>query len=632
MSSRAAQVREVRAGVLAYDVVVERRAAAEEDRDRARDELASAQMAHDRAERLRNERIRDLAAALGEWAAGCSQLRLDPGEIADLAERFEAADELVAVARTAAEVRLAGGEQHLAGLREGLVAERAELARERERLDGQSALEPPAPHTRTAARFGRPGIPLWRAVAFRPGIDPAAQAGVEAALEAAGLLDLWLLPDDRFDTGDGDALGAVAPSRPAPGHFETGDGDGLGMVALSRPAPGQSLAHVLSTEVDSPVQADTVLAGIAYGPTAIGVDHPAAVGADGTWRLGPAAGRWAKPEPTYIGATARERARRRRVAELDDRLSELSGRIAECDHLLADLAGDRDTLAAELRRRPGRKPYADAVQGLDAAARKVALLDDLLRTYEQRLRERENEAGRSLRRLAELAAGHALPTSAAALDDLEEALRTAEATGTVWHDRRGDARVARERAEHAAETAREYEELAVRAVERAEEAAAAAIMPAEKLAAVESTAGVEHLRVLEQLRETQTAHQTCRRLIKAINDDVARLNARLGRLWGEVGTAEEKHAAAGRALDAASDRFRRLVAGHLPADAWATPEHPPDSETPAVPGAAAGETPAVLGASGAGTPVVLRASGAGTPVVLGAVQGAAAVQGAVSGG
>ncbi|TDC05097.1 TIGR02680 family protein [Nonomuraea longispora] len=551
VSSRAAQIREVRAGIAGHQEAVNRRATAERDRDDARDDLAAARAAHDQAERLRDERARDLATALAEWAGGCTQLQLDPGELADLAERFERADELVSAARTAAAVRYAAREQHLTGLRDRLVAERADLSKERERLNDRTVLDPPAPHTRTTSRQGRPGAPLWRAVAFRSGLDPVAQAGVEAALEAAGLLDLWLLPDGGFDAGEHDAF-AVA--------------------SLAKPAPGYSLAHVLFTEADSPVPADTVLSGIAFAPSAIGVDHPAVIGADGTWRLGLAAGRWVKPEPSYIGATARERARRRRIAELDDRLGELAGTVAECDHLLAVVEGDRDTLAAELRRRPDRTPYAEAVQELDGAVRGMALLEDRLHACEQRLHEREQDVARSLRRLTELAASHALPTGPPALDNLEDALRTAEMTGTVWHDRRAGARAARERAGHARETAREYQALAVAAVERAEEAAAAAVVLAEKLAAVESTVGAEHHRVLGQLQDTQTAYHACRRLIKSVNESLAQLNARLGRLRGELGTAEERHAEAGRTRDEVSERFRRLAAGHLPADARVTVE------------------------------------------------------------
>ncbi|MGW4795247.1 SbcC/MukB-like Walker B domain-containing protein, partial [Nonomuraea sp. NPDC004297] len=254
-------------------------------------------------------------------------------------------------------------------------------------------------------------------------------------------------------------------------------------------------------------------------------------------------------------------------AELDDRLGELAGRIAECDHLLAVVDRERDTLTAELRRRPDRRPYAEAVQAHDEAVQRVALMEDQLRAYEGRLHERERDVTRSLRHLTELAARHALPTAQPALDNLERALRTAETTGTVWHDRRADARAAAERAGLSAETAAEYEQLAIEAVERAEEAAGAAVALAERLAAIESTVGAEHLRVLDRLQHAQHAYQACRRLIKSVNDGLARLNARLGRLRGELGTAEDKHAQAGRARDEVSDRFRRLAAGHLPVDA-----------------------------------------------------------------
>ncbi|SDJ80818.1 TIGR02680 family protein [Nonomuraea maritima] len=554
VTSRAAQIREVRAGSAEHADAVRRRTAAELDRDRARDELAAAQDAHERAERLCAERSRDLSADLGEWAGGCTQLQLDPGTLASLAEDFTRADELVGTVRTMAAVELAAREQQVTAERQRLTAERAELAAARARLDDQAVMEPPAPHTRGAAARRGAGTPLWRAVAFRSGLDPVAQAGVEAALEASGLLDLWLRPDGGFDPGEHDAF-AVA--------------------ALSRPAPGYSLAHVLFTEPDSPVPADAVLGGIAFAPTAIGVDHPAVIGADGTWRLGPAAGRWVKPEPSYIGATARERARRRRVAELDDRISALSGRIAECDHLLAVVEGERETLGAELRRRPDRRPYAESVQARDVAVRKVALLEDQLRLCEERLREREQEVGRSLRGLTELAARHGLPTAAPALDNLEEALRAAEASAALWHDRRADARAARERAEPAAETAHEYERLAVEAVERAEQAASQAVVLAERLAAVESAVDApEPGHVLDRLRDVQDAYQACRRVIKTGHDDLARLNAGLGRLRGELGTAEDRHAEAGRVRDEASDRFRRLVAGHLPVDAEVTVELP----------------------------------------------------------
>ncbi|MED7924907.1 TIGR02680 family protein [Nonomuraea sp. LP-02] len=616
VSSRAAQIREVRAAALAHEEAVDRRTAAERDRDQVRDALDAARETGERTGRLCEERLKDLAAALAEWAAGCLHLRLDPGRLAALAGDPAAADEAVTEARIGAAVRMAAREHQLTTVRDNLAKERAELTTERRGLDERAVLEPRAPRTRAgSAREGRPGTPLWRAVGFRPGVDPGVQAAVEAALEASGLLDLWLLPD---------------------GGFAADEHDAFAVTALSRPAPGPSLADVLLAEPGSPAPAEVVLAAVAYAPTAPGADHPAVIGADGTWRLGPAAGRWAKPEPSYVGAAARERARRRRIAELDERLGDVAGLIAECGHLLAVLAGDRDALAAELRRRPDREPYDAAARALDAAVAQVALLEDRLRAGEERLRGREAEVVGALRRVTEQAAAHALPTALPALDGLEEALRAAETAAAVRHERRADARAAHELAAYAAETAREYEDLAVRAVERAEEAAASAVTLAERLSAIESaveraarpagdsaagsaveravkpagepasrpavghaarpagesaveattrpsgesTAGsgsdADRLRVLEQLHDIQAAHRSSRRLVKSLNEGLARLNARLGRLQGELAAAEEKHAGAEHAYDAARARLHRLTSGHLPSDAALPPGAAPD--------------------------------------------------------
>ncbi|NUP82916.1 MAG: hypothetical protein HOV96_35805 [Nonomuraea sp.] len=107
-------------------------------------------------------------------------------------------------------------------------------------------------------------------------------------------------------------------------------------------------------------------------------------------------------------------------------------------------------------------------------------------------------------------------------------------------------------------------------------------MVAEKLSAVESATGEEHLGRLDRLQDAQSAYQACRRQIKAINDSLARLNARLGHLRGELGQAEEKHADAGRGRETVSARFRRLAAGHLPADADVHVDLAPDAGVRAV--------------------------------------------------
>ena len=65
-----------------------------------------------------------------------------------------------------------------------------ELANEITRLRAGGQDAPPVPHTRAAGvRDGSPGAPLWKVTDFVPGLADDERAGLEAALEAAGILD-----------------------------------------------------------------------------------------------------------------------------------------------------------------------------------------------------------------------------------------------------------------------------------------------------------------------------------------------------------------------------------------------------------------------------------------------------------
>ena len=101
----------------------------------------------------------------------------------------------------------------------------AELAAEIRRLEAGEHGAPPAPHTRDPqVRAERPGAPLWQLVDFTESEAPdgpdraRGRAGVEAALEASGMLDAWVSPDGTLRSPDGDVLlspdaGAAQPTR-----------------------------------------------------------------------------------------------------------------------------------------------------------------------------------------------------------------------------------------------------------------------------------------------------------------------------------------------------------------------------------------------------------------------------------
>ena len=93
--------------------------------------------------------------------------------------------------------------------------DRSTVAEEIAGLEQGHHSAPPAPHTRQAdTRLDRPGSPLWKVVDFHDHITEPDRAGLEAALEACGLLDAWVCPDGRLIDTVGDTL--LSPTGPAP--------------------------------------------------------------------------------------------------------------------------------------------------------------------------------------------------------------------------------------------------------------------------------------------------------------------------------------------------------------------------------------------------------------------------------
>jgi hypothetical protein len=111
------------------------------------------------------------------------------------------------IAQQLASERLARQQSALAFEREALAAEETDLTAERQRLEkGEDGAPPVPPFRAPDARLDRAGAPLWQLVEFHDGLDAAQRAGLEAALEASGLLDAWVDPDGRMQMPDGTPL------------------------------------------------------------------------------------------------------------------------------------------------------------------------------------------------------------------------------------------------------------------------------------------------------------------------------------------------------------------------------------------------------------------------------------------
>lgn len=230
---------------------------------------------------------------------------------------------------------------------EPLRAEQAYLAEGRQP-------QPPVPATRTAERDARPGAPLWQLLDFEPQTDTSQRAGIEAALQAGGVLDAWVTP-----------AGEVLDP-----HTED-------VWLLERPRQTRNLGELLRVEIDTndpragAIDAErvaAVLAGFALGENDTAEFW---VATDGRYRIGPSQGAWRKAEAEYIGFATREAACRRRLEALATEIETLTAHMDEVTGQRRELARWHEALDALLRERP----TADALRqahAMQAAAERSA--------------------------------------------------------------------------------------------------------------------------------------------------------------------------------------------------------------------------------------------------------------------
>lgn len=286
---------------------------------------------------------------------------------------------------------------------------------------------PAPPGWRRTPRTELSGAPLWRVVDFRPELDARARAGLEAALDAAGLLDAWLTPTGELLGSERLDLSLLAPSTPRD-RDDSARPSLQELLVADPPADG----GVSTAAIES------VLAGIALVDDRLETDAAVAVGITGEWVVGPAHGRTTKESAQYIGATARQEERRRRIAALD---GEIAAQVDARDRAageLADAEAAAEQLAAWVVARPRHSSVLTAWTRestlTEARSRAESELETLLgaaRTAREQASARHTE----LVRLGEV---HALPTTSDGLLARRELLTAAQEQLRSGEDRARD--------------------------------------------------------------------------------------------------------------------------------------------------------------------------------------------------
>ncbi|MEU4364297.1 TIGR02680 family protein [Promicromonospora sp. NPDC023987] len=210
-----------------------------------------------------------------------------------------------------------------------------ELAGVRNRIaeleSGRDPLPPAAPGREAGVRVSASGAPLWRLTDFVPGVVDEGRAGIEAALQSAGLLDAWVFPDGTVQA-DGDVVlsGAAGRNR-------------------GSTAGGPTLAEVLVPAVGPDAEVPEAAVAAVLGGIGLGEASGAVLWVDpsGRWGAGPARGSWAKDTAAYIGAGAREANRRAVLARLAAEAADLTRGVEAARAEMREAERQADQVAAE---------------------------------------------------------------------------------------------------------------------------------------------------------------------------------------------------------------------------------------------------------------------------------------------
>ncbi|WP_231155918.1 TIGR02680 family protein [Streptomyces sp. CNZ748] len=393
--------------------------------DAARERLeAQAEHARTRAEQRRQETVqasKTYAEEAGTWTGRLRELTGLPLDevLAPLAHDpsegplpAHTPEEVTDTARSAVEPWLAAlGEERdtLALAVRALEAEREDLRRRRAEWERRTDPEPPPPPHRAAPRAPGTGAPLYRLVDFVPGLPPDARAGLEAALEASGLLDAWVCADGTvLDAATHDTL--LVPGTPVAGPSLT-------RVLLPVAAPDSG---VTAGQVQRLLESVALTEDAAAPHTDTGAHT--AVGADGSWRLGIAHGRHFKQAAEYVGAEVRAETRRRALAEFDRRLADADAALEERRQALRALTENRDRVGDTLRRPPSARALTDAWARTTEAESAVESLTAQASTAAREAQRARTRAVAARRETEATANAQDLPADPAALETVRLAL------------------------------------------------------------------------------------------------------------------------------------------------------------------------------------------------------------------
>jgi uncharacterized protein (TIGR02680 family) len=415
-SERRLRLEQVRTVEQAHDAAVAEQPRAKTRTEKSQAELERKAAAVVEAERQHADALDGFTRSVDEWLHALIELRHGQAEVPDSAD----VDAVIGWTETAfrtASVALATADCQLQLEAEALARTVEQLTATLEELRTATGPVRPAPTMQRTPRAGREGAPLFQLVEFHDSTPQDARPLLEAACEAAGLLDAWIYPDGSV--GDSTVLDTIA----------TGAGPVVAdsLAAYLKPDAVGLQRHNIDLEV-----IDSILTRVA---AATGADAHGGlrVAVDGSWSAGVLHGRARKDVAELIGAEAQEALRQRQIAELQAQIDEHAQRQVGITAQRAELTARLSTLADEHRRAPSPKPINDA---LIAVGRAAALRDQAARNVDEAKIEEAAAAAAAQQeqtRLRDTASAAGLAAWLGRLGEYATTLRATHEAALAWH-------------------------------------------------------------------------------------------------------------------------------------------------------------------------------------------------------
>jgi uncharacterized protein (TIGR02680 family) len=405
------------------------------------------------------------------------------------------------------------------------------LEDERRGVETEPSPGPPANPTRPDAHAdGRPGVPLYVCVDFAAHVDISAQAGLEAAMGAAGILDARVLPENGAPV----ALDATLSSDW--GH--DGAGSTLADVLVPVPVGGLSTGRIAAVLRSIPVAGAVVT-----------------IRPDGNWRLGPLAGRFFQSEPLFIGHAARERRRAERLAALDETIAAAHAVLTDLAQRQVRLQHARQSLGTARAEQPPVAPLAAALANFRAWS---LVLNERTRAHESAWTDAEAKFGAADAASIELqraATRLRLPADIDSLQEIEELLRYCDSHRRNVTSLRNTATIAVQASDQADANARTMHERAASDRVAADRAKAFAGAERTRYEQLRANVGGDAQRAVEALARARDLRKQQQALADELAEGLRAVDGTLATLTERISGFDQRRVALETELSAAEQHF-----------------------------------------------------------------------------